>query len=96
MWNILLMCSRYSDKLSHNCITFLNHVRYSQQVVYFNITIHQIGLSLLKPAESKMSNLHDQASVLEERQVLNHPELHLREARKTRAIKSKPEFFKIE
>lgn len=43
-----------------------------------------------------MSNLHDQASVLEERQVLNDPELHLREARKTRTIKSKPEFFKIE
>jgi len=94
MWNILLMCSRYIDKLSHNYITFLNYVRYAQQVMYFNITIHQIGLSLLKAAESKMSNPHDQACVLEKRQMLYDPELHLREDRKTRAIKSKPELFK--
>lgn len=89
MRNILLMCSRYADKPSHNYITFLNCIRYSQQVVYFNITIHQIGLSLLKAAESKMSNLHDQAFVLEERQVLHDPELHLGEASRTRTIKKK-------
>lgn len=69
MQYILLTCSRYADKPSHNYIVFLNYARYSHQVVYFNITIHQIGLSLLKAAESKMSNLHDQAFVLEERQM---------------------------
>lgn len=56
MWNNLLMCSRYADKLSHNYITFLNHVRYSQQIVHFNIIIHQSCLSLLKAVESNISN----------------------------------------
>lgn len=92
MQNILLRCSRYADKPSHNYIIFLSYERYSQQVVCFNITIHQIGLSWLKAAESKMSNLHDQDFVLEERQTLNELELHLGEASRTRTIKKKINF----
>lgn len=86
MQNIFLMCSRYADKPSSKYIIFLN---YSPQVVYFNTTIHQIGLSWLKAAGSKMSNQHDQAFVLEERQVLNDPKLHFREASRKRTIKKK-------
>lgn len=42
-----------------------------------------------------MSNLDDQSFFLEERQVLNDPELHLGEASRTRTIKTKIKILKV-
>lgn len=55
------------------------------------------SLSLLKEAEIEMLNPQEQSSDLEERQMLNDPELQLKEARKTsRGIINTAEFSRQE